>query len=452
MVAAAGPDPGWAAAVAALAAASAVPVAVLRLTGEGPPPPGVDVLTGAPQRLADAVERVRGLGETHDLVLAGAPVGLLDPLGPGGWTLADLAAALAAPVIPVAGPGDDATLAADAARGRGLPVEVLAAGAAAAVRGAPTRAEARAWLPPHLHAGTGRPAARPPRDQRLRAWRARRPRLPVRRLAAAALAVLVVVATGLWTAAALRPDGPSVNHVEPDPAAERPGPPEWTPEPDPVFSVGDDVCPVPDPALTPAVPTAAQTARVTAAWRRIERRLAAVAPGTSDLGRPADPAAIAAVQRRVATVFPGDLVASLRRHDGGVGHVMPPGYELMSVADIGDEAAGNWEVAAGHDEWYARLSPVGLVPFAWTIGGDGLVVDRRPGGTGRVAEFTGERGLDPVGWPGSVAELLEQVAAALETGAPVAGYTLVVDRGDLRWERARAQVAAGSNWVRCSSA
>ena len=107
---------GWDVAAAALAAASGMRVAVLRIVHRGRAEgPGigllrrtvatlVEVQAGAatPLDIDDVVRLTNALAHHHDLVLVGALDGLLVPLGRGGWTLADLAGALPAPVVVVA--------------------------------------------------------------------------------------------------------------------------------------------------------------------------------------------------------------------------------------------------------------------------------------------------------------------------------------------------------------
>ncbi|GAA3295955.1 dethiobiotin synthase [Dactylosporangium vinaceum] len=69
------------------------PVAAARVAGEDP-------LTAVMAQLA-----IRSIGEEYDITLIEGAGGLLVPLGEGGWTILDLAAALRATVIVVARPG-----------------------------------------------------------------------------------------------------------------------------------------------------------------------------------------------------------------------------------------------------------------------------------------------------------------------------------------------------------
>jgi cell wall assembly regulator SMI1 len=138
----------------------------------------------------------------------------------------------------------------------------------------------------------------------------------------------------------------------------------------------------------------------------------------------------------MSVAFPSDLVASLRRHDGvdgAAGFAMPPYYRPMTLSEI----TGTWtvncrvlaEVRAIPDWWHRAF-----VPFAADGGGGCLLVDQRPGGHGRVGEFISESGTRFERWPASVAELLEGVAAALETGGSYVGYRpSVTPTGQLDW-------------------
>jgi dethiobiotin synthetase len=68
---------------------SLAPMAAARVTGE------------APLRAMDTHLWVRRLGRDHDLLLIEGAGGLLSPLGEGGWTAADMAVGLRAPVVVV---------------------------------------------------------------------------------------------------------------------------------------------------------------------------------------------------------------------------------------------------------------------------------------------------------------------------------------------------------------
>ncbi|MEQ4306018.1 SMI1/KNR4 family protein [Plantactinospora sp. B6F1] len=215
MVAPTSSGASWALATAALCAASTARTAVLRIVDDSPgdDPDGspggspggspddisdgspddrrtllrdslvshVEVRAGAasPVGVDDLVGLVGALSRTHGLVLVTGAPGLAVPLGRAGWTLADLAWALGAPVVLVADLGPDAanhtTLALDVLAGRVLAGTIVAVGdgdepaglpvglagripADAADRPEEFRAAAPGWLDPLLHA-TRRPTA-----------------------------------------------------------------------------------------------------------------------------------------------------------------------------------------------------------------------------------------------------------------------------------------------------
>ncbi|MFC6567618.1 SMI1/KNR4 family protein [Actinoplanes utahensis] len=202
-----------------------------------------------------------------------------------------------------------------------------------------------------------------------------------------------------------------------------------------------DVCPESRGAFAPVRSNAATTARVNAAWQRIEKWLARNAPkSAASLGPPAPVQKLDDLQRRMSVPFPPDLVASLRRHDGVTGmrgFAFPPFYKPMSLTEIFSDWQGNCDVMAdfefwgGEDDWWHRQ----YVPFGMDGSGGDLIVDQRPGHHGRVGDTDPEVGADFVEWPASVAELLEQTASALETGRPFQGHAWPVVRdGLLDWD------------------
>jgi hypothetical protein len=133
-------DVDWHLAAAALAATAEVPVAAVVLgaavAGDDPMRPFlaglVELREAGTLNLAHVRELVRILSLAHGLVLVAAPAGLLAPLGDDGWTLADLAAAVAAPAVVVTGAGPDAanhtSLALGALAGHGIAAAVVTIG------------------------------------------------------------------------------------------------------------------------------------------------------------------------------------------------------------------------------------------------------------------------------------------------------------------------------------
>ncbi|MFC6014669.1 SMI1/KNR4 family protein [Plantactinospora solaniradicis] len=448
----------------------------------------VEVAAGGVDGLlvADVVGLVQALTRTHELVLVGGGHGLAVPLGCGGWTLADLAWALPAPVVLLTGPGPDAvnhtTLALEVLTGRGITASVVALGpeefgalpvtlagripADAADRPERFRAEAAGWLDPLLHATRGRPATRggapaaatavPAGEDAAAttsmAGHATRSPVPLDRATARStvsgkrvlvvlLAVFLVsllllcgltLATGQPTQTAevrIFSNSARVNTGHPVPTGHVV--PEPVPTVRPSRPPATIACPQYAGKVVAAEPDRATTARVDAVWNRIERWLAAKAPRTrGTLRPPASRARIAASQTRMSVAFPADLVASLRRHDGATavdGFDLPPFYRLLTL----EEMVLDWEITcsvlasdAPDDEWWHRS----FVPFASAGDGGCLLVDQRPSGHGRVGEFYPEDGTGFDDWPASITELLEGVARSLETGEPYAGrYRPTVD-------------------------
>ncbi|MEN3612354.1 SMI1/KNR4 family protein [Plantactinospora sp. ZYX-F-223] len=528
----------WAVATAVLCAASTARAAVLRIVDDGSDVAPtllrdnlasyLEVRAGAvdPVGVDDLVGLVRALSRTHGLVLVTGASGLVVPLGRAGWTLADLAWALGAPVVLVADLGPDAanhtTLALDVLDGRDLTGTVVAVGDGDELAGLPVglagripadaadrpeafRAAAPGWLDPLLHASrrptsTTAPApsevappATPPTDsaERSAAGSAERSaggaassadgpaeppgagtepvsgagqgrpsrivaepvghrpaRTPVRRTVSGkrVLVVLLVVFLAsvllLCGLTVVAPTGPAevtqrittIREMpnEAGPTARLPMP-VWTPTPaGSPFAVA---CVHPARKVVGTVPDAATTARVDAAWLRIERWLARHAPRSrAGLRPPAAPARIAALQARMSVAFPADLVASLRRHDGADDFDLPPFYRPLRLDQIAADWAVNCNVRADvsmDDHWWHPS----FVPFASAGDGGSLLVDQRPGRHGRIGEFYPEDGTGFDGWPASVGELLAGVAKSLETGEPYSGrYRPTVDaEGRLDW-------------------
>ncbi|MFI5935383.1 DUF2786 domain-containing protein [Actinoplanes sp. NPDC051494] len=492
----AGTSPGvdWQVAAAALAAAASVRVALVLV---GPAPEAVraelrkrvatwvDVRDGgsspAPAQETGAREagpreagaREAGAREAgalvsalltgHGLVLVASAVGFAAPVGRGGWTLTDLARGLGAPAIVVTGgPGavEDTTLAVTALGAHGVATAVLTvgddegyadlpvppAGRIPAVLPPDVAAVAWQWLDPMLRAGAGVPAPAHGKAHR---------RTPGRRrmlITLAGIAVVLVLAAagltivGLGLSRTFIVQGIIPGSAEPVPevtVAPRTAAPTRP---------SREACPRNAAGVTPARADAATVARVGAAWQRIEDWLAGHAPVTRrTLRAPAPAELVERTQRRMSVSFPADLVASLRRHDGatgagaGAGFTLPPFFQLIGAGEIVAEWALTCQVLgnapdSGVERWWDR----GYVPFATFVGGGYLVVDRTTGGNGRVGEFDPEEGTRFEGWPGSLAELLEKTATALETGHPYENrYRPVVTAGALDWEIVRPGHYAG---------
>ncbi|MEV4639685.1 SMI1/KNR4 family protein [Actinoplanes sp. NPDC049548] len=480
---------GWQLPAAALAAAATVRVAVLAFGTEPaaqaeptpaeptetitPTVPGELLLGGLatyleareggadPLTVDEAAELVRTLSRTHGLVLVVGVPGLLVPLGPAGWTLTDLAAAVNAPVLVVTGPGPDSanhtTLALGALTGRNLTAAVVTVSlgadrllldealpvtpaghipADAAEHPGDFPVAAREWLEPMLHASAGRRRTTepPPPPQPVPPRATSSGRRVVLLLGGVFLTMVLVVCGLAFCGRTREPE----REIPTGFAATVAEVPEEEPVPTPRRSAGD-VCPPAREPVRPTRPDSATTARVNAAWQRIEKWLAVHVPkDRRSLRPPASRAALDDLQKRLSVPFPPDLVASLLRHDGvaSAGFELPWFYEPASVREIGDERQMLCEVLAdgpselGDYWWHAAY-----VPFATSGDGGNLLVDQRPGGHGRVGEFFNEEGVDFEGWPASVAELLEKTATSLETGRPYDNrYRPVIEDGSLTWD------------------
>ncbi|HEX8347861.1 MAG TPA: SMI1/KNR4 family protein, partial [Actinoplanes sp.] len=484
----------WQLPAAALAAASTVRVAAIVFGA--PQHPRELLLAGLatyleardggadPLTIDEAADLVTTVARTHGLVLVVGVPGLLVPVGRAGWTVTDLAAAVSAPAVVVAGPGPDSTnhttLALGALTARGIAATVVAIGPApdassdateaddptddhaglpvapaghipadAADRPAEFDAAARAWLNPILHASAGRPRSDTPPPAP--APVAPRPATSGKRavlLVAGAFVSMSLVACGVAFCDRTTTTEQTVQFratVQAGPtgaagrAIERP---LTVPRPTVTRRVSE-VCPENQGRVTPARPDRITTRRVNAAWKRIEDWLAAHAPRSRrSLRPPARAGAVDHLQKRMSVSFPPDLVASLRRHDGVTagGFPLPFMHEPLPVGRIADEwlstCAALTSVFTEDDlDWWNKA----YVPFATAGDGGYLLVDQRPGSHGRVGEFYNETGVDFERWPGSVAELLERTARALETGRPFGNrYRPKVDKeGDLGWDFVR---------------
>jgi cell wall assembly regulator SMI1 len=464
MIAATSTGVDWRVAATVLAAAAEVPVAVVVVGGSLAADDPIREHLATVLELASAgelsLERARNMVVTvnwaHGLVLVGADAGLLVPAGRDGWTLADLAAALNAPAVVVTGPGPDAvnhtTLALGALAGHGIVASVVTIGEVDE-ESLPVTPAGRipAELPDDLSGAAGwlDPALRatpPPAAEALPQQSPGRAPVSGKRLVLALLAVfaaMVLVVCGVaWFG---RSSGDVEYRITQLPAPQRsvyvaPAPIPATP---PRTRAAVDACPQNAGRVAVTRPDAATTARVDAAWQRIEKWLAKHASRGARALRPGAAAArIDAVQRQMSVAFPPDLVASLRRHDGVTslsGFLLPPFYAPETV----DGILGDWKVTcsvlSGQDTEWGMDNPwwhQAFVPFAMDGGGGCLFTDQRAGGHGRVGEFYPEDGTSFERWPASFVELLEGTATSLETGRPYAGNyrPQVATDGTLDWD------------------
>ncbi|XVU29923.1 AAA family ATPase [Actinoplanes sp. CA-054009] len=373
-------DVDWREAVAALAAAAEVPVGLVSV--------GAAVDSDDPARgrvagvleLADvsrlgltpARDLVMAVRRAHGLVLVVAPEGLLVPLGNDGWTLADLAEAVGAPAVVVAGAGTDAvnhtTLMLGALAGHGIAAAVVTVGDVDEET-LPVRPAGRlgdgAWLDDVLVAR----AEMTPEPAVLSA----KPAVSGRRIVLGLVAVFVVMILLVCAMAWFGRTRAENKRTAAPMSAASVAAPRRTPQ---------LVCPENEGPVAVARPDARITARVDEAWHRVETWLAANAPvSAGTLGRPASADRIDETQRRMSVAFPADLVASLRRHDGlsaAFGFDLPPFYAPAALNDILIDWQANCRVAGGWDRAF--------VPFAKAVDGGCLLTDQRPAATGRASK------------------------------------------------------------------
>ncbi|NUW39301.1 SMI1/KNR4 family protein [Nonomuraea rhodomycinica] len=237
---------------------------------------------------------------------------------------------------------------------------------------------------------------------------------------------------GMLTAEQAREAGcPGLLAAEPAPSAD-PGPTAYIGMDPPSGS------PLPPRGTDPAV-----TARVNAAWDTIERWLAAHASATlRKLSAPASPRDIEGWERALGMRIPDALYVSLMRHDGadgnfGAGFRLPLDLGLAGLSSYSslhdynciDLIMAGVEEDADPDDGFWHGS---LLPFASSGGGEELFIDPR---TGRVGQKSGGRLRydGPMSWR-SYPDLLEGVAAALESGGPLREWYPTVTAGcELRW-------------------
>lgn len=177
------------------------------------------------------------------------------------------------------------------------------------------------------------------------------------------------------------------------------------------------------------------------AWDRIDAWLREHAPRTfATLGPPAEPAEIAAAERELGIVFPAELVASLRRHNGAVGGAEVFRFSshdrLLPVSEIVQETRFMRHLADGLDEeeaaYYWTDAYVKFGSFESTA--DGLTIDcgRELGAYGAIGRFFDETGTD-FDTADSLGAYLAEEADLMEGGRATGAVTF---NGRLIWEGA----------------
>ncbi|GAA3603749.1 hypothetical protein GCM10022419_105360 [Nonomuraea rosea] len=213
--------------------------------------------------------------------------------------------------------------------------------------------------------------------------------------------------------------------------------------------------PIPEPAgFAVRTPDPALTARVGAAWDRVERWLGAHASATlRKLCLGAEPERLAQWEHYAGSRLPDDLYASYLRYDGADGNLgdgfrLPGGYGLLGVNEIDYITTGNCQnlVMAGdladadpeHGTWHGTLLPTGS-----DASGHELFVEPSIGRVGEAAFGEQLRYDGPMGFT-SHAAMLEPLAAALEGGAGMGGsYPTVTGSCELRWAAKPAPLPGG---------
>ncbi|MEV7218188.1 SMI1/KNR4 family protein [Kitasatospora cineracea] len=187
-----------------------------------------------------------------------------------------------------------------------------------------------------------------------------------------------------------------------------------------------------------------QILTVSESWRRIGAWLAVHSPADfAVLNPPAAPEAVRDAERVLGAPFPGDLVESLRCHNGlGVWAAFLPEQSPLSVSGIVDRWQTCMGVAVENDAltirpwddepWWHPL----WVPWAESADGVVQVIDQRPGrDVGRLGWAGHSGGGDFTdSWPG-LADFLDAVAGVLYEGGGVRGlHPYLTAQGDLWWD------------------
>ncbi|MEU6673808.1 SMI1/KNR4 family protein [Streptomyces sp. NPDC046925] len=181
-------------------------------------------------------------------------------------------------------------------------------------------------------------------------------------------------------------------------------------------------------------------------WSRIEDWLCGYAPAAyASLPPAAGSDAVCAAERRCGLVFPGDMVASLRRHDGSGECLLPGNYRLSGAAEIAKDYVwwiGSQQRDVPGELRYWRSS---WLPLAADGAGGSLFVETAPGDRhGRIgahAHGDGGRFGDGPRYT-SLQALLSWAAQALSEGSAtdVLDYVLAVDElGLLYWQDVDAE-------------
>ncbi|MGW6062721.1 SMI1/KNR4 family protein [Streptomyces sp. NPDC055189] len=181
-------------------------------------------------------------------------------------------------------------------------------------------------------------------------------------------------------------------------------------------------------------------------WLRIENWLCEYAPSAYASFPPATGSdAVRAAERHCGLVFPDDLVASLRRHNGSGEFLLPGNYRLSGAAQIAKDYVwwtGSQQRDVPDELRYWRSS---WLPLAVDGAGGSLFVEMAPGDRhGRIGVHAhGDGGrFDDLPQYTSLQALLSWAAQALSDGSAtdVLDYVLTTDEQGLPyWEDADAE-------------
>ncbi|MFJ9057162.1 SMI1/KNR4 family protein [Streptomyces sp. NPDC102409] len=193
---------------------------------------------------------------------------------------------------------------------------------------------------------------------------------------------------------------------------------------------------------------------VRTSWDRIDAWRGSHLRGTP-VRAVSDPGLLRAVETELGEAIPADVRAWWALERVGADFWLPGPFAPMDLAEALETREIWLEVAEQEDAAFdangtpePRFLP-SFLPIAAGPGGDGLVVDLRPGGS-RGAVYLWDHETWVLGVPlwSSVAAMLQDIATALESGTPAllrhaalggtekACVARVDDAGELTWEAA----------------
>ncbi|MER6189868.1 SMI1/KNR4 family protein [Streptomyces cyaneofuscatus] len=180
------------------------------------------------------------------------------------------------------------------------------------------------------------------------------------------------------------------------------------------------------------------------AWDRIEEWLRANAPAThAELPPPAGADGVRAAQEAIGCAFPADLVASLARHDGSGGFLLPPLHRLhgtrLIVTEYRAYRRADQARSPGERTWWAAR----WIPLAGDGCGNSLFADHEPGPAfGRIGEHAKDGGgsFSEEEASASLGAFLASTARGLQDGLWDAYEPYVDEDGFLEWREPDADI------------